>query len=121
IGDYLSRNEKLKIVDTVKDISGLDWRQIVPDANHDWTNQRDPNYIKYLPIGNKKDKAVFYISSVGVMTSRDSWVNGFSHKKVRDNSYKLINNYESELARLANASGNEKLHLVNRDSEFIKW
>lgn len=121
IGDYLSRKEKLQILERSCSIGELDWKKIVPDGNHDWTNQRDPNYGKYYPIFDKKTESVFLSGSVGVMTSRDSWVIGFSKNKVLENSCKLIKNYEFELSRLSDVSKDEKKHLVNRNGNFIKW
>ena len=33
IGDYLSREEKLKIIDDFGDISGIEWQTLTPDKH----------------------------------------------------------------------------------------
>lgn len=41
IGDYLSRDEKLKIISETGTIENINWDKITPDLNNDWINQRD--------------------------------------------------------------------------------
>lgn len=120
IGDYLSRDQKLKMLENNQSIIGFDWHSIVPDKNNDWINQKDEQYEQYIPLNESGQKQnVFKSRLVGVATSRDSWVYGFSKKQV-DKSIKLmINNYNNELIRLANDSNS--LNLINRDESFIKW
>lgn len=77
IGDYLSQKEKLAIISGFADVSRLDWKEIIPDENNDWLNQRDPNYQKYDSLAGE-DKVVFLQNIIGVSTNRDSWVYGFS-------------------------------------------
>ena len=44
IGDYLSREEKLRIVRESGSIASIsDWQRIAPDEHHDWLDQRDPD------------------------------------------------------------------------------
>ncbi len=48
-------------------ITKLDgWDNIVPNSFGDWINQRDPNFNKYINLGDKKDKDAnvkFYIKN----------------------------------------------------------
>ena len=34
------------------------WQTIVPDDNHDWLNQVDPDFDRFIALGEKKDKTV---------------------------------------------------------------
>ena len=113
VGDYLSRKQKLKILDHAELINGVEWQKIQPDKNNDWINQRDPNYQKYADIGND----VFYSSAVGVSTNRDAWVNGFSKEAVLKNSKYLIDNYNEALEQTPNYEKGPNL----MDDTKIKW
>lgn len=74
IGDYLTREEKLKTVRRFASINGLaktkKWKQIKPNAEHDWINQRDPAFDQFIPIGDKEDtkSSIFHVYSRGVAT-----------------------------------------------------
>ncbi|VXC81368.1 Helicase [Staphylococcus sp. 8AQ] len=120
IGDYLSRDDKLNILKTNQSIDKLDWNSIVPDKNNDWINQKDEQYEQYIPLNESGEKQnIFKSRLVGLATSRDSWVYGFSRKQVGKNIKRMINNYDNELMRLVNDS--DSLNKINRDESFIKW
>lgn len=120
IGDYLSQKEKLAIISGFTDVSQLDWKEIIPDENNDWLNQRDPNYQKYDSLAGE-DKVVFLQNIIGISTNRDSWVYGFSEQGTLANSKRLIENYNSEVVRLSDISIDKKKDYLNRKDDFIKW
>lgn len=120
IGDYLSRNEKLDLIHQFGDISNIDWQPIIPDGYNDWLNQRDPNYEKYVVLAGQEN-SIFYNNSMGVLTSRDAWVSGYSKEAVINNTRRLIQNYNDELQRLENIPANERKNQLNRDSHYINW
>ena len=120
IGDYLSQKEKLAIISGFTDVSQLDWKEIIPDENKDWLNQRDPNYQKYDSLAGE-DKVVFLQNIIGISTNRDSWVYGFSEQGTLANSKRLIENYNSEVVRLSDISIDKKKDYLNRKDDFIKW
>lgn len=120
IGDYLSQKDKLNIISDFGDISAIDWQEITPDNNNDWLNQRDPNYQKYAVLAGEQD-SVFLNNSMGILTSRDSWVYGYSKERVTKNTERLVQNYNSELKRLENISGDERKELLNRDNSYVNW
>ena len=120
IGDYLSQKEKLAIISEFGDVSQLDWRKIIPDENNDWLNQRDPNYQKYDRLAGEST-SVFNNNSMGILTSRDAWVYGYSKEKVAQNTERLVQNYNNELKRLKNIPVNERKDLLNRKSDYINW
>ncbi|WP_455460389.1 DEAD/DEAH box helicase [Streptococcus salivarius] len=120
IGDYLSQKDKLKIIENFTDISSIDWATILPDENNDWLNQRDPNYQKYASLAGEST-SVFNNNSMGILTSRDAWVYGYSKEKVAQNTERLVQNYNNELKRLKNIPVNERKDLLNRKSDHINW
>lgn len=117
IGDYLSQKDKLNIISDFGDISAIDWQEITPDDNNDWLNQRDPNYQNYTSIVND----IFYTISLGILTSRDTWVYGFSKNKTSESVKKLINNYNHELQKLIDVKGDDRLQQVDRNPNYINW
>ncbi|MCY4000300.1 MAG: N-6 DNA methylase [Bacteroidetes bacterium] len=105
IGDYLSREEKLNQVKAFKGIGGLEdqWVEIQPDAHHDWLNQREAGFEKFMVLGDKKNSSidvVFKNYSLGVVTGRDAWCYNFSETLLRQNIQSMIRFYESERQRL---------------------
>ena len=102
IGDYLSREQKLKVLYGAGSITGIKgWQIIKPDKNHDWLNQRDDAFTEYLPMGSKETKsgngnAVFKTHSLGISTNRDMWVYNSSKNKLSMNMKKHINYCNSQ-------------------------
>ena len=120
IGDYLSQKEKLAIISGFADISRLDWQEIIPDENNDWLNQRDPNYQKYDILAGE-DSSIFMNNSMGILTSRDAWVYGFSKNNVIRKTKKLIDNYNRELDRLKNIQSDARKDSLNRSDNYVNW
>ena len=57
IGDYLTQEQKLKIVSESKSVQGInDWQIIKPDEYYDWLDQRGGEFNEYVSIGNKATK-----------------------------------------------------------------
>lgn len=118
IGDYLSRKEKIQILENTGSADELDWQRIIPDKNHDWINQRDPNYQKYTQlVSNSGKESVFGYNAMGIQTNRDSWLVGFSKHKTLNNASKLISHYNKEREQLRNNPN----YSINRSDAYIKW
>ncbi|CAM3282857.1 Type ISP restriction-modification enzyme LLaBIII C-terminal specificity domain-containing protein [Williamsia muralis] len=100
IGDYLSREEKLHIV-AAGALDAVEWETITPNAEGDWTNQRNEEFQAWPTMGNKRAKsaeaAVFKTYSHGLSTNRDPWVYNYSRKRLDSNVQRLIGNYNSQL------------------------
>ena len=116
IGDYLSRQQKLNSVQKNKSINNMKWNQVIPDKNNDWLNQRDPHYQTYVSIVGE-NKSPFLSNAVGISTNRDIWVSGFSKQKVLENSKRLVDNYNTEVAK----NGGQGKKSAMRDAKKIKW
>jgi predicted helicase len=119
IGDYLSRNQKLKLVKNAVSINGITWDKITPDNNNDWINQRDSKYNKYPCIFKKNHDGIFISKNPGIKTHRDEWVYNFGMDSLIDNVNRFINNYNSELFRLKNYDN--RYDNANKSNKFIKW
>ena len=104
IGDYLSREQKLKTVGDAALITGIkDWQIIKPDKNNDWLDQRDDTFSQYPPIGSKEVKsgkgdgnAIFQMYSNGIKTNRDAWLYNFSKRYLTKNMKGYINYCNSQ-------------------------
>lgn len=108
IGDYLTEEEKLRIINEAQSVANVDWLTIKPNAHGDWINQRDPAFRQFLPIGSKDDErstSIFSMYSLGVVTNRDSWAYNFSKEKVRSNMSSMIDFYNNQVKSYAKKYG----------------
>lgn len=108
IGDYLSREDKLKIIAGFRSIRGIGakqgWDQVVPDDHGDWLKQRDDSVSGYISIGDKKDKdatVLFENYSAGLKTQRDVWCFNASRSRLEQNIHHTVGYYNDQLARFA--------------------
>lgn len=109
IGDYLTRTQKLEIIEGMGSIKGITeqqgWQQIVPDKFGDWLNQRDDSFGEHIVLGDKKHDSfkLFENYSQGILTARDSWAYNASKSKVKTNMSIMIDFYNSEVKRFNTA------------------
>ncbi|OAJ67424.1 type ISP restriction/modification enzyme [Gluconobacter cerinus] len=103
IGDYLTREQKLKKIEELASIKGLTeaglWQDITPDEHGDWLRQRDDSFGKFIAIGSKDKDAgptLFSLFSRGVETARDAWCFNSSKHALEANITSMIATYESE-------------------------
>lgn len=99
IGDYLRREEKLRILRETSSIKGIKcWKTIIPDRQNNWLDQlpTDTMFNEYLEIGNKSTKsgktndAIFKMYSLGIATHRDAWVYNSSKIALIENMKKSV-------------------------------
>ena len=105
IGDYLTREDKLK---TIKDFgsmlsASIGLSSIAPNEAGDWINQRDGLFETFIQIGSKEDKTAktFFVPyySCGVKTQRDTWCYNYSKSALTDNMERTIQFYNSNLGQ----------------------
>lgn len=129
IGDYLTREQKLKTVADFGSIEGITkqkgWQEIEPDQFGDWLNQRDPNFDTYISLGNKRDKTaqvIFENYSRGAETGRDAWVYNFSSKMLEGNVKRTLDFYNQELIRYSEISDSTEINnFICLDETKISW
>ncbi|MDT2532045.1 DEAD/DEAH box helicase family protein [Enterococcus raffinosus] len=124
IGDYLSREEKLQILKSRESINNISWREIHPDENNDWLNQRDKNYKRYRSLADEPS-AYFQVKDSGIATHRDTWVNNFSEHAVKDNVKTMIENYNEDVNNLISIGSKLTDKTINpyitTDDTKISW
>lgn len=125
IGDYLTRQDKLKIISNFGGIDGIEWREIFPNNSHDWINQRDPAFNGFTALGNKKDsteKTIFSSYSNGVKTNRDAWCYNFSRNAVAANMSRMIDFYNQQVAQYQALKDKPSVDkFINTDPTKISW
>jgi predicted helicase len=129
IGDYLTREQKLGILDG-RDIASMDWTEISPNDAGDWINQRNSDFQAFIPVGDKDDGAgIFRTYSGGLKTNRDSWVYNSSRAATERGARATIDFYNSEVDRYAhfckaNGIADPAAHVdgfINTDATRISW
>lgn len=135
IGDYLSRDEKLKTIQDFASIAGITaangWQPITPDEHGDWLQQRDWGFSAFFVLGSKKGnrRTLFSNFSQGVLSARDAWCYNSSKMKVSSNIEKMISFYNGELSRFnkqhMSLNKNERSLLIdsfiNTNHDKISW
>ena len=119
VADYLTREQKLKEISDYASISNMEWEEIVPDKHGDWLNQRDNSFRNFIRLDGKQtsENSLFTNYSLGVVTSRDSWMYNSSKTIVKENTVRLIDFYNQEVDRAAK-DGNYSLNL---DPKMFSW
>lgn len=104
IGDYLTKEQKLKLIRDGKSIERLQWDVLQPNEKNDWINQRDGVFDSLIPIEPEKKydlsaKTFFNINSRGYETARDPWIYNSSKSIVRRNVERLLKAYHDNLGK----------------------
>ena len=132
IGDYLSREEKLRIIRNMGDISNpmMQWVAITPNEHGDWLNKRSEQFKLYTPLEPEKkfakgQRSFFETYAIGIATNRDMWVYNSSRQNLEKNMRSMIDFYN--LQREAyNEAAKENLNLsvesfIDTDDTKISW
>ena len=132
IGDYLSREEKLKILSDLKSIEAVDnWQEITPDMNYDWVKKRTPEFQRYYPLGtkevkaSKRDDAIFQLYSRGYITGRDAYSYNYRLSSCLSNASAMVQDYLSALNRIESLSKSDTAlnidNVVLKHSNNVRW
>lgn len=132
IGDYLSREDKLKILRNVKSVgtNKLKWNIIIPNEEGDWLSYRSDSFKSLIPLNSErkydiKSQSIFVMNTNGVVTNRDAWVYNFAMKEVSHNMQRMIDFYNVEvdhyLAVLQDKPDEPVENVVSNDETKIKW
>ena len=124
IGDYLSREEKLRIIRNMGDISNplMQWASITPDQHGDWFNKRSEQFKLFTPLGDKddkKNKKTFFVPyySNGLKTQRDPWCYNSSLPVVEKSAKEQIDFYNEQREKLAK----KEIADVDYSTHIISW
>ncbi|MFJ7471755.1 DEAD/DEAH box helicase [Peribacillus frigoritolerans] len=126
--DYLTKEQKLEFLRNKKSFKNITWKEIIPNADNDWINQRIEGFDKFIPIASKKNEGIylFELFNRGYETSRDAWVYNFSQKNLVESVKKLEVNYNIEVEKFANhlksgADWESFEFEIENDTRKIKW
>lgn len=124
IGDYLKRKDKLRLLQNYKSITSqkISWEKIIPNDKKDWINQRDGAFDDLIALCpekkfDKSTKSHFETYSLGIASSRDSWVWNFGKSIVKSNmndSIRFYNKIREDLVR-----GNKEALIY--DKTKVSW
>jgi predicted helicase len=132
IGDYLSQSEKLKIVSDFGSVSNekMIWKILEPNEHGDWISKRNESFDSFLPLEpNKKfdlsSQSIFTLNTMGVGTSRDSWVINFSINEIDKNIQNTIDFYNRQVKEFLKLQNIDKKitseNFIDRDPKRISW
>jgi len=129
---YARRPEMATAEEKLSFLSGsrlreLPMEEVAPDKGGNWLSLTNNDFDTLLPIASKQQKrsksvnvkALFRFFSQGVKTNRDEWVCGFDRGDVLSKASYLIQEYNSEVARLAGKV--DRSDVANKVSYHIKW
>jgi predicted helicase len=131
IGDDLSEQQKIEIIQTFKSINGIKaadgWQSITPDKHHDWLTQRDNSFEAFISLGDKKNKTkavLFENYSNGIVTNRDAWCYNLSQNTLQKNVQSIIAFYMQQLEGWRNAPVKSPAALeafIDTNPQKISW
>jgi predicted helicase len=131
IGDYLTTEQKLELIDRFGSVESVPWTRLKPNDDGEWAEQSDPQFGTFLSLGNKdavQGEVVFGVYTLGVITNRDPWVSNYSKAAVEHSVHKLIEQYRADSRKYAAAvKGLNKKEwpdvegYITTDSKRISW
>lgn len=101
IGDYLSREDKLRIIKQFGSVERIPWTILEPNEHGDWINHRNEMFKLFIPIEPEKkfakgQKSFFEMYAIGVATNRDAWVYNASQRTLENNMRSMIDFYNRQ-------------------------
>ena len=120
IGDFLSRQEKLKLIDDYGDVGALEWRDIIPDQHGDWIRKRNKEFDTFIPLAPEKKfdylaKSFFTVVSRGLETARDAWVYNSSRSVLAKQVASTVDFYNDQIDVVAKGGK------PSDDAKKISW
>ena len=128
IGDYLKREDKLRMLREWGSIDGIeDWEEITPDQHDDWIGQRDEAYEALYPLGSKaakagvSDETVFQLFSNGYKTGRDAYLYNFSQDACAENARMAVRSYRGAIADRRTHPERPANQVIRSWSRNLRW
>ncbi len=109
-------------------LRALAFDEVSPDKSANWINLTHNDFETLLPLASKetkaaktagKERAIFKLFSLGVVTARDEWVYGESPEAVEAKVRNLIDVYNEESERLKGVEN--KADVAAQLNSKIKW
>ena len=132
IGDYLSREEKLRIIKEFSSICNPEMHlsSIMPNEDGDWINQRNGMFEDFVALAPEtkftvSSKSFFTTYSLGLNSNRDIWAYNFASKALAKNCQKMtetfnqqVEQYKYEKSKKADISVEQ---VITTNPSLIKW
>jgi predicted helicase len=108
VGDYWKAEEKGRYLSSLASLNSVPWRQLMPDARHNWlVPQRSEEFEALIPLGTKgaksrdsaRPEAIFKVFSCGVKTNRDEVAYNFDKDGLAARTARFIDDYNGEVDR----------------------
>ena len=103
IGDYLTKEDKLKIISTKKTFLNEDLKlqTLQPNEHGDWINLRKDSFDSFISIGDKNKNSILTtlfksVYSNGIKTQRDAWCYNSSQRIIAANMKRTISFYNEQ-------------------------
>ena len=126
IGDYLSREDKLRIIREFGSVENIPWTILEPNEHGDWINHRNEMFKGFILLGDKENKKLnssdihtFFMPyySNGLKTQRDPWCYNSSLAIVKEKTKEQIDFYNEQLEKL----NHSEIAEVDYDTDKISW
>jgi predicted helicase len=127
VKDYAKKEEKFaELKEWEEKPNQIPWQEIVPNDKHDWIDQGDEEFEKFVKLGDKKNKheiVVFNTYSRGLVTGRDAYAFNFSKDEFKKDMGRLIDTFNEHLEKVWRGEiTKENLEeRIERDQKKIKW
>lgn len=116
IGDYHSRESKLKIISEYGSFKSIlnEAVTIIPDKHNNWINQQNDDFEQLIAL-NGESTSIFNERFIGIGTSRDMWVTNYSKDALINQVKYLIKNYNEQVDHIAVAEN------LNNNPTEMNW
>lgn len=130
IGDYLTREEKLKKISEFKIFANVPLTTLQTNEHGDWISVRNDAFSAYIPLEpekkfDAKTQTFFNLNVVGVATGRDAWSLSFSKENISENMKQMISFFNEQSNAFAAAKKkNAKLEIeefIDQNPTRISW
>lgn len=113
VADFTTAQQKVDEVVAASSVLGTQPQRIVPNEHGDWLNQRNDDFLTFLPIGDKgRTGGLFTSFGRGLESGRDPWVTNFGTDALIGNMRRCISAYERD---------REAREVLTRDARQISW
>lgn len=128
IGDYLTREQKLKIIRDFKSIKSrkMEWEIIEPNKKGDWINQRGDEFDNLIPLAPEKkfnlmSQSVFSTYSLGIATNKDVFLYNSSEEKLSIIVASMVDFYNLQRAKFHESQNKDIKKVVDYNRNRITW
>jgi predicted helicase len=134
VDEFWRKEEKYAYLDEKQHRGNIDWREIKPDAKHNWlTEGMHDEFEDFLALATKESKGavsrdqlvMFKSYGRGVATTRDVWSYNFDESVLAANIGRTIEAYNDQVHKWKRSQSDEKNvnvdNFVSDDPTKISW